>query len=290
MTPSQPYPRVASAAVTDPDRAVPDVTARAVPGVTLLRGALCPPAGGWADVDVVATTGSTNADLAAAAERGAPDRSVLLAHAQDAGRGRRERSWSSPPGAGLACSVLLRPAGVPAAALGWLPLLTGLAVASALGEDTGLDVGLKWPNDVLVGESKLAGILAELVPGPAVVVGLGLNVSLTVDELPVPWATSLALAGVRRTVAEVAVAVLGRLDALERRWRAAGGDVVGTGLAAEYRERCTTLGREVRVELAAGELVGRAEDVDADGRLLVRTSAGVLTPVLAGDVTHLRPA
>ncbi|WP_460864214.1 biotin--[acetyl-CoA-carboxylase] ligase [Rhodococcus aerolatus] len=268
--------------MTHPDRAAPDEAA--------LRGALCPPAGGWAAVDVVATTGSTNADLAVAAERGAADRTVLLAHAQDAGRGRRERSWSSPPGAGLACSVLLRPAGVPAPGLGWLPLLTGLAVAEALAGDTGLDVGLKWPNDVLVGDRKLAGVLAELVPGPAVVVGLGLNVSLVDDELPVPWATSLALLGVRRSVAEVAVAVLGRLDTLERRWRGAGGDVVGTGLAQAYRGRCTTLGREVRVELAAGELVGRAEDVDADGRLLVRTGAGVLTPVLAGDVTHLRPA
>jgi BirA family biotin operon repressor/biotin-[acetyl-CoA-carboxylase] ligase len=206
--------------------------------------------------------------------------------------------WTSPPGAGLACSVLLRPAGVPATALGWLPLLTGLAVAQALAEDTGLDVGLKWPNDVLVGGRKLAGILAELAPGPAVVVGLGLNVSLGADELPVPWATSLALLGAPRTVAAVATTVLTRLDALERTWRAARGDAAAAGLLAAYRERCTTLGQDVRVHLgglepgegAPDDLVGRAEDVDADGRLLVRTAAGALVPVVAGDVTHVRPA
>lgn len=282
MAPSPRYPRVASAAVTAPDRALPDVAR--------LRAALTAPGGGWADVTVVERTGSTNADLLVAAAHDAPDRTALLAHAQESGRGRRERSWSSPPGAGLACSVLLRPLGVGPAALGWLPLLTGLAVAEALAEDTGLPVGLKWPNDVLVGDRKLAGILAELAPGPAVVVGLGLNVSLAEAELPVAWATSLALLGVRRSVTEVAVAVLGRLDALERGWRAAGGDAGASGLLAAYRERCTTLGREVRVELAAGELVGRAEDVDPAGRLLVRTPDGRAHPVLAGDVTHLRPA
>lgn len=273
------------AAASPPDRALPDEAG--------LRAALTAPAGGWADVRVVAATGSTNADLTAAAAAGAPDRSALLAHAQHAGRGRRERAWTSPPGAGLACSVLLRPAGVPAAALGWVPLLVGVAVVDAVRALTGLPAELKWPNDVLVDGRKLAGLLAELAPGaagapPAVVVGLGLNVSLTEAELPVPWATSLGLLGARVGVTDVAVAVLTHLDARERAWRAAGGRT--EQLAQDYRARCATLGQQVRVELGEGELAGTAEDVDATGRLLVREAGGVLTAVAAGDVTHLRPA
>jgi BirA family biotin operon repressor/biotin-[acetyl-CoA-carboxylase] ligase len=151
-------------------------------------------------VRVVARTGSTNADLLAAARAGTAAGTVLVAEEQTAGRGRLDRSWHSQPGAALTFSVLLRPAAIPPSARGWLPLLTGVAVAAALRAQTGLDVSLKWPNDVLVSGAepgmagKLAGILAEQA-GDAIVVGIGLNVSARRDELPAPQATSLLLAG-----------------------------------------------------------------------------------------------
>lgn len=152
--------------------------------VAELRGRLVTAGGLWRDVTVVPQTGSTNADLLAEARAGAAEGLVLVAEEQTAGRGRLGRSWSAPPGAGLIFSVLLRPAGVPPTRLGWLPLLTGVAVASAVRDQTGLPASLKWPNDVLVGERKLAGILAE-AHGDAVVVGVGLNITLTQAELPV---------------------------------------------------------------------------------------------------------
>ena len=117
----------------------------------------------WTAVDVVASTGSTNADLLARAVAApdAPEGQVLVAEEQTAGRGRLGRSWTSVPGASLTFSVLLRPAPVQAGRRGWLPLMTGVAVASAVRAVAGLDAVLKWPNDVLVGDRKLAGILAE---------------------------------------------------------------------------------------------------------------------------------
>jgi BirA family biotin operon repressor/biotin-[acetyl-CoA-carboxylase] ligase len=139
----------------------------------------------WSRVSVVAETGSTNADLVAAARAGAAEGAVLVAERQHAGRGRLGRPWISEPGAALTFSVLLRPVTVPAAARSWLPLLTGVAVAAGIREQTGLDVSLKWPNDVVAaggdgqaGLGKLAGILAELA-GDAVVLGVGLNVAAT---------------------------------------------------------------------------------------------------------------
>ncbi len=257
--------------------------------------------GGWAALDVVASTGSTNADLVAAARAGAPDRTVLVAEHQGAGRGRHDRTWSSPPRAGLSFSVLLRPTGVPVARLGWLPLLTGIAVVDALRRVAEVDAVLKWPNDVLVDGRKVAGILAEVVttsPGAAVVVGVGLNTGLRTEELPVPEATSLALLGAACTDRDpVLRAVLRELAEREDAWRAGAGDAEragagnAAGLAADYRARCSTLGRDVRVVLPAGvELLGRATDVDGDGRLVVTDAAGRGHPVSAGDVTHVRLA
>lgn len=133
---------------------------------------------------MVPQTGSTNADLLEAARAGAAEGLVLVAEEQTAGRGRLGRTWSAPAGAALTFSVLLRPAGVPPTRLGWLPLLTGVAVAAAVRAETGVPASLKWPNDVLVGERKLAGILAE-AHSDAVVVGVGLNVTLSRAELPV---------------------------------------------------------------------------------------------------------
>jgi len=256
-------------------------------------------------VRVLASTGSTNADLLAAARAGAAAGAVLVAEEQTAGRGRLDRSWQSQPGAALTFSVLLRPAGVPPARRGWLPLLTGVAVASALRAETGVDVRLKWPNDVLAGPGraggpgggeggsggKLAGILAELA-GDAVVVGIGLNVSSTRDELPSANATSLWLAGGAAVGREaILAAILRQLEDWYRRWAdgPAPGDAIASGLREEYLRWCATVGRNVRVELpGGGVLTGRATDVDSVGRLVVSAADGSAHPVSAGDVVHVR--
>jgi BirA family biotin operon repressor/biotin-[acetyl-CoA-carboxylase] ligase len=241
---------------------------------------------------VIARTGSTNADLLAAAAAGAPAGAVLAAEEQTSGRGRLDRSWQSEPGAALTFSVLLRPAAVPAASRGWLPLLTGVAVATALRARTGLDVSLKWPNDVLCGGAKLAGILAELT-ADAVVVGIGLNVTSRREELPVAQATSLSLQGATDPDREdLLTAIAAELEYWYWRWADGPppGDAENCGLRAEYLRFCSTVGRDVRVELPGGGiLAGRASDVDATGRLLVTTAGGVTEAVSAGDVVHVRP-
>jgi BirA family biotin operon repressor/biotin-[acetyl-CoA-carboxylase] ligase len=232
-------------------------------------------------VDVVAETASTNSDLLG--DDTAPDRSVLVAEYQSAGRGRLDRAWTSPVGAGLTFSVLVRPA-VPVSTWGWLPLLTGVALHDALD-----GTALKWPNDVLCAadERKLAGLLAQ-TSGQAVVLGIGLNVSLAEDELPVPTATSLQLcSGSAPDRVDVLVAVLHALDRRLAQWSDVGGDAEACGLAAAYRSACATLGREVAVTTTGGErLAGTAVEVESDGRL--RLSGDRI--VGAGDVEHLRPA
>jgi len=243
-------------------------------------------AGGlWRDVTVVPQTGSTNADLLEQARAGAAEGLVLVAEEQTAGRGRLGRTWSAPPRAALTFSVLLRPAGVPPSQLGWLPLLTGVAVAAAVRGQAGVPASLKWPNDVLVGERKLAGILAE-AHGDAVVVGVGLNVTLSQDELPVPTATSLFIEDAKSADrAELLAAILTGLARRYQDWRAGPDDA---GLRQDYLRWCATIGREVRVELPGGAvLTGTAEDVDDAGRLVVR-APGNLVAVGAGDVVHVR--
>ena len=160
-----------------------------------LRRALVGSGGAYRRVDVVEETGSTNADLLARAAAGEDiDGAVLLAEYQSAGRGRHGRSWSAPTRSQVALSVGVGVGAVPSEAWGWLPLLTGVAVVDAVREVTGVTAGLKWPNDVLVGTGKLAGILAEVAaPEPVVVVGLGLNVTMTAEEAPDPVATSLSM-------------------------------------------------------------------------------------------------
>jgi BirA family biotin operon repressor/biotin-[acetyl-CoA-carboxylase] ligase len=240
---------------------------------------------GW-QLEVVAETGSTNADLLAAAQRGAPDRSARVAELQIHGRGRLDRGWQSPAGAGLTVSVLLRPP-VPAAGWGWLPLIAGLALSRSLGEQA----RLKWPNDLVMGpeQAKVAGILGE-TGGDAVVLGIGLNVSTTAEELPVPTASSLALQGYPTLDrAQLLVNLLFGLDAELTRWYAADGDAVAAGVAEDYRARCATLGSDVQVELPGGGTErGRAEAVDDSGRLVVRASGGESITIAAGDVTHIR--
>jgi BirA family biotin operon repressor/biotin-[acetyl-CoA-carboxylase] ligase len=247
-------------------------------------------AGGlWTSLEVVAVTGSTNADLL---RRGGAEGQVLVAESQVAGRGRMGRSWVSAAGASLTFSVLLRPVSVPASRRGWLPLLTGVAVACAVRDVAGVAAVLKWPNDVLAGSRKLAGILAEQ-SGDAVVVGIGLNVATPAEALPVSPsglpATSLLVEGA--SVSREAL-LAGILRELERRYTAFRDypDPARTGLLAEYRALCATLGRQVQVELpGGGSLSGVAEDIDAAGRLLVAPSpAAPPTAVSAGDVIHVR--
>lgn len=207
---------------------------------------------------------------------------MLVAEHQTAGRGRLDRSWETPPRAALTFSVLLRPDLEPAR-WPWLPLLTGVAVANGVRRTTGLEtVGLKWPNDLLLGGEKAAGILLERVEtstGPAAVVGVGLNVAQTRDELPVPTATSLALAGADADRGTLLVAVLEELATLLD-------DLPSVPNA--YADLCDTLGQVVNVSLPTGEtLTGRAVSIDDDGRLDLETDAGRVA-VGAGDVVHVR--
>ncbi|MFF9128580.1 MULTISPECIES: biotin--[acetyl-CoA-carboxylase] ligase [unclassified Streptomyces] len=251
----------------------------------------------WSDVEVVQRTGSTNSDLVARAAAGkAAEGAVLIAEEQTAGRGRLDRQWTAPPRSGLFFSVLLRPTEVPVARWGWIPLLTGVAVATGLSRAAGVDTALKWPNDLLVTvggeERKAGGILAERAGEGGVVVGVGINVSLKAEELPVPQAGSLALAGAVSTDRDTLLrGVLRALDDWYGRWRAAGGDPAASGLQETYAAGCATLGRTVRAELPGDRsLVGEAVAVDGDGRLVLATKDGVQEPVGAGDIVHLRPA
>jgi BirA family biotin operon repressor/biotin-[acetyl-CoA-carboxylase] ligase len=243
--------------------------------------------GPWRRIDVVEETGSTNADLLARAAGGEDiDGAVLIAESQTAGRGRHGRSWSTPPHSQVALSAGVGVGAVPSDAWGWLPLLTGVAVVAAVGEVTGITVGLKWPNDVMAGTKKLAGILAEVAaPAPVVVVGLGLNVT----EAPDPAATSLSMLGAGDTDRTVlADTVLRHLARRIDGWRAAAG--ADATLAADYRTHSVTIGSRVRAGLPGDRAVeGVAADIDDLGRLRIDTGAEVVT-VSAGDITHLRPA
>jgi BirA family biotin operon repressor/biotin-[acetyl-CoA-carboxylase] ligase len=217
---------------------------------------------------VVAETGSTNADLLRAAADGAADRTVLAARHQTAGRGRLDRRWDAPAGANLLVSLLLRD--VPE----WPHVLTqrvGLAAITACARVAGVRPVLKWPNDLLVGDAKLAGILAQAdlaATPPAVVVGIGLNVG---------WAPEgSARLGDGIDPLDVLAALLQAYDELP------------ADVAPSYREHLGTIGRRVRVELPDGMVEGRAVDVEPDGRLVVVDDCAVTHRLAAGDVVHLR--
>lgn len=250
-----------------------------------LRRALVVPGGLWREVVVTPETGSTNADVAAAARDGAAEGLVVVAERQTAGRGRMDRRWVAPPRSGLAVSVLLRPE-TEMRWYGWLPLLAGVALVETVRRLGEVDAVLKWPNDLLIDGRKCAGILAETVPG-GVVLGIGLNVTLRQDELPVPEATSLQLAGSACTDRDPLLRALLRTVADRyARWRA---DPSGGALPEAYRLHCATLGRPVRVALPDGtHLVGDALDIDEAGRLVVRDPDGAQVAVAAGDVVHVR--
>jgi BirA family biotin operon repressor/biotin-[acetyl-CoA-carboxylase] ligase len=236
---------------------------------------------------------STNAELAARVRAGSvPGYTTLVTLDQTAGRGRLDRTWVAPAGSALAISVVLVP-DLPLERFGWFTIAAGVAMTeTVLGMLPTASVGLKWPNDVLVGDKKICGVLSELVPeAGALVIGAGVNTAMNAEQLPVPTATSLAIEGAETPDPDAVLAgYLQRLRELADAYVASAGDADVSGLRARARALCTTLGREVRVELPNGDLlVGTATDLDADGRLIVRLDgdAGSVT-VAAGDVTHLR--
>lgn len=255
-----------------------------------LRSELLEPGSLWHTLDVVHETGSTNADLAGRARVGEGEGAILITDFQSAGRGRLGRTWTAPPGSSIAMSLLVHPHDVEPARWTWLPLLAGLAVVEALRRAAEAHAVLKWPNDVLVDGRKICGILAERVEtptGPACVIGLGLNVHLTEDELPVPTATSLAVLNPSRVLGRnpLITTTLRAFAAIYSEWETSDDD---TAFAVSYVRRCDTIGRLVRVSLAGDRVVeGVAEAIDRDGRLVVRTSTGLET-FGAGDVVHLR--
>lgn len=237
----------------------------------------------WPDVVHLDETGSTNDIALERAEPWAP----VLAELQTAGRGRLGRPWQETPSAGLAMSVLVPVVPDP----GWLPLAAGLAVRAAL-TDLGVRADLKWPNDVLLpeqGERKVCGVLCQMRPaGDGIVVGIGINVHHTREQLPVPTATSLRLAGVDADRTALAAAVLLHLRRLHADLAASGDRAKGVRLA--YRSACATIGRAVEVHRPDGTVeTVTATDVDERGRLVVSGAAGSDT-VAAGDVQHIRPA
>ena len=269
----------------------------------LVRELLRAPQGVAARVEVLDEVGSTNTYLVEAA-RAAPHAwplpSVVVADHQTRGRGRLDRAWQTPPYTALTSSLLVAP-GTPRPTWGWLPLLTGLAAARAISATTGVRVATKWPNDLLVAAPdgqdmlgwgpyrKVGGILAEVVDDERVVVGLGVNVLQTLDELPVPSATSLWLAGAAPSREMLLTAVQESLAEVVRQWREADGDARAAGLAAEVEECLVTVGAEVRAIVAGGrEVRGVAAGLGPDGSLLVELADGEVQEVRSGDVQHLR--
>jgi BirA family biotin operon repressor/biotin-[acetyl-CoA-carboxylase] ligase len=234
-------------------------------------------------------TGSTNADLVARAETGLLEHgTVLVTEEQTAGRGRAGRDWQCPPGAGLMFSVALRLPSVPPERRSWIGAVLGLSIVAGLRRAAGVEAALKWPNDVLIDGAKCAGILGELA-GDVLIVGSGINVSLTPDELPRADATSLGLAGGTRDRAVLLAAILDELGGWCDRWEAAAGDVDAAGIRPHYRIACATLGAEVRLILPNQRWVtGTAIDVDPAGAVVVRNAAGRSTAYTAGDVVHVR--
>jgi BirA family biotin operon repressor/biotin-[acetyl-CoA-carboxylase] ligase len=242
-------------------------------------------------VRYVPATGSTNSDVLELAARGAPEWTVLVAGHQRTGRGRLDRTWDAPPGSSLLVSVLLRPAG--AASLAPIAsFAAAVAMVDALRSACGVAAGCKWPNDVIVGEQKIGGILAEgRVEGGrvrCVVVGTGVNVAQTADELPqggsVP-ATSVVASGGQPDLPRLLSEYLRGLRDLYR----AEDFAFRRTLLERYRGLCGTLGRTVRATTSEGaSVIGTATDVGPGGELIIRTAEGTRT-VTFGEVVHLRP-
>ncbi len=305
---------------------MPARRARSVAGMDL------PLTSAASDLLVLPTASSTNDELTALvagrppADGQVPEFTVVLTTTQTAGRGRLGRAWVAPAGSSLAMSVLIRPASirpahgadgsarstpVPITTWGWIPLMAGVAMTRTVAELVPGSVSLKWPNDVHIEGRKVCGILAELVPtegsdgawdsegargsdgAHALVLGVGLNLSIEASQLPTESSTSLTVEGARLRGDELVDAAasgwLGRFRELYTAFVAAGGDAESSGVASEVSRLCSTIGRDVRVALPSGaELLGVAVGLDATGGIRVRVSDGSVQAVAAGDVTHLR--
>lgn len=232
--------------------------------------------------EYVAETGSTNADLVAKAA-GLQGFSVLVAGAQTAGRGRLGRVWVSPPEKSLAISVLVRPHGWSMENFGWLPLIAGLAMRRAVASVLPTrSVILKWPNDVQVDGKKISGILSELLPDASgVVIGAGINLTLTREELPIEAATSLSLEGSEISPDDFLDSYLAELQ----------GVIASPNEVANLvRAECATIGQSVKAIFPNGtEVFGDAVGIDDSGRLLISVAGEPqLLAVSAADIQHLR--
>jgi len=237
----------------------------------------------------LAETGSTNVDAARHAEEGAPEGTVVIADSQTAGKGRLGRRWESPPGRNLYCSVIIRPF-IPPQKAPHLTFLSSLAICDAASDLLGLDLSLKWPNDVLAGGKKCAGLLNEMSAESDriryVILGIGVNLNMSTTDFPPDLrypATSLSIESGRTIDRTLFAARL--LDCLDRwydRYRAQGFEPVRTA----WMKRSWTVGKRVRVS-HDGErgVTGVATGIDEMGALLVETSPGRIERILAGDVT-----
>ncbi|MDM7855728.1 biotin--[acetyl-CoA-carboxylase] ligase [Cellulomonas alba] len=305
--------------MTAPATPLPPTSRRGL-RATELEERLVAPAGPLARLDVVDETGSTNEDLAVLVRADPdawPDVSLLVADHQTGGRGRAGRTWTTPARTAVTGTFSMRAQQTPVH-FGWYPLLAGLGAVRALRAVSGVPAALKWPNDVLLPAHdeldgwgawrKVGGILSEVVSvgaglgfglsgtdtpppvGSAVLIGIGINVLQTADELPVPSATSLLEATGREIAREdVLAALVDGLASVLAEWRAAGNDPLASALPAEVAAACATIGSRVCVELPGGTRVqGLAERLGTDGSLVVVDEAGQAHVVLAGDVRHVR--
>lgn len=245
-------------------------------------------------VEVVDSTASTQDDLVASARAGAPSGTIVLAREQTGGRGRLAREWSSPRDAGLWFSALLRsPSSLSMGegrALSLLPLFAGVALARTMHRHCQVSAALKWPNDVLIEDRKVAGLLVTSVPPDGFVIGIGMNTLMPADQLPVESATSLLAAGVPTTVLAPEALLSACLVHLAAVWR----DLISDGgvgtehLLEEYIQYCSTIGRDVVVQLPDGTVLhGLARTVATSGALIVATEHGEVE-VMAGDVVTVR--
>lgn len=243
--------------------------------------------------DQVKSTGSTNSDLVAAASANPadyPSFSVLVTEEQTSGRGRAGREWVAPAGSSLFVSVLLRPGRQELDTFGWLPLMAGLSLIEAIQATTSIEAKIKWPNDVLIGGKKVAGILSELIPNQkAVVIGFGVNLFQDREDLPVESATSLSLEG--SAVRDVDLLLSHLLHCLHRNMEwfdSASSFGASNYLRETISKKCATLGRDIKVLLPGDEsFVGVAERLDEQGRLIVQ-SGGETRTISVGDIVHLR--
>lgn len=245
-------------------------------------------------LDWVESTGSTNTDLMALAGANSaayPNFTVLVAGEQTAGRGRSGREWQAPDGSSLFASVLIRPTSVSATQFAWLPLIAGLSMANAISQFAGSQrATVKWPNDVLIADKKVCGVLSELLPDASgVVVGTGVNVFQTPEQLPVETATSLSLEKIEIDSLDILLAAyLKNLKLHVQDFVALAGEVAGTELHEQISSACSSIGRQVRVVLPnESEFVGEAVSIDEFGRLVVKNDIETRS-VSVGDVVHLR--